>query len=296
MEIREMKYLIEISQQKNVTHAANNLLISQPALHKILRKVETELDAKLFYKNGRHIYPTEIGKIVIEKSHEILSLIEHMETQISDIKNLKTGKVIFGFPSVTASLYLTEKLIAFQNKYPGIRLCTKEDGGARLLSMLEDGSLDVAIAMRPIYSTSINEIPITNERVVVCVHQSHNWASKNYVTVQDFKNTAFVTFNEDFCINKQIHERFRYERITPEFLLTGVDTNFLYNYALSTNSVLILPEPIVQKYSQNDNVKLIPFMPKFPWELSLIFPKNAYLSLATQTLITHMYTLFLKDV
>lgn len=104
----------------------------------------------------------------------------------------------------------------------------------------------------------------------------------------------FVTFNEKFCINKQIHERFQTEQVPLKFLLTGVDTEFLYHYSLSTNSVLVLPEPVIQQHKREDNVKLIPFMPKFPWELSIIFPKNSYLSVATQTLITHIYSSFLK--
>lgn len=116
MDLREMHYLLEIANTGHMTQAANNLFISQPALSKSLRKVENELGTELFYRDGNRLLPTDTGRIVIEKSSEILQLAANMNDAVDSTKNLKRGKVTLGCPSIVASLYLSELLINF-NEY-----------------------------------------------------------------------------------------------------------------------------------------------------------------------------------
>ena len=118
MDLREMHYLLEIANTGHMTQAANNLFISQPALSKSLRKVENELGTELFYRDGNRLLPTDTGRIVIEKSSEILQLAANMNDAVDSTKNLKRGKVTLGCPSIVASLYLSELLIEFQRIYP----------------------------------------------------------------------------------------------------------------------------------------------------------------------------------
>ena len=88
MDIREMRYFIELARTKNMTKAAQNLYISQPALHKALRKVEAELDTTLFCRQGNEFLPTDTGTILLEKAQSVLGLVAQMEDSIAATKNL----------------------------------------------------------------------------------------------------------------------------------------------------------------------------------------------------------------
>lgn len=160
MDIREMRYFTELAKTKNMTKAAQNLYISQPALHKALRKVEAELNTTLFYRQGNEFLPTDTGIILLENSKSILNLVAQMEDSIAETKNLKRGKVHLGFPTVVGNLYMPDLLIKFQQIHPNIALHTTESGGAALAHMVTEGELDMAIIMRPVYSDALNEIPI----------------------------------------------------------------------------------------------------------------------------------------
>ena len=196
MDLREMHYLLEIANTGHMTQAANNLFISQPALSKSLRKVENELGTELFYRDGNRLLPTDTGRIVIEKSSEILQLAANMNDAVDSTKNLKRGKVTLGCPSIVASLYLSELLIEFQRIYPEISFHLIEACGAELTRLTASGEIDLAIVMRPIYSDLLNEIPIVKNQIVACAGQSHPWFSKSYVTISDFRNMPFITFDE----------------------------------------------------------------------------------------------------
>lgn len=285
MDIREMRYFIELARTKNMTRAAQNLYISQPALHKALRKVEAELDTTLFYRQGNEFLPTDTGTILLEKAQSVLGLVAQMEDSIAATKNLKLGKVHIGFPSVVGSMYLPDLFIQFQQTYPGISLHTTEAGGATLANMVTEGEIDMAIIMRPVYSDALNEIPIIKNQMVACVNKCHPWASRDYVTIRDFKDVPFVSFDENFNINTQLKERFKAENLHPNFAMTGSSSQFLYKYATHSNNILILPIPMIELYCNDDPIKMIPFSPTFPWELCLIFRKNAFLSTASKALI-----------
>ena len=100
MDIREMRYILEIERARNITQASYNLYISQPALYKALQKVEAEYETELFYKEGRDLYPTDTGKIVVSRARDILSILKHMEDEIIATKELRVGETTIGFPSV----------------------------------------------------------------------------------------------------------------------------------------------------------------------------------------------------
>ena len=288
MDLREMRYIIELSKTKHMTHAANNLFISQPALYKSIRKVETELDTVLFYKRGNELLPTDTGKIVIENAQKILKMASQMEDSITAAKDLKQGEVRFGFTSVVGTMYLPELLVKFQEKYPGIDLHLIEEGGARLKDMTENGELDIAIVLRPVHSEHLNEIPIIRDQFAVCIPEGHPWADRDEVTMEDFKNVPFITFNEHFSVYNLIMERFRAANTHPQMAFAGADGQFIYKYALASGHVAIMPKSMIELYCNNDPIKIATFSPSFPWELCLIFPKNIFLSSASKAMITFM--------
>ena len=288
MDLREMRYIIELSKTKHMTHAANNLFISQPALYKSIRKVETELDTVLFYKRGNELLPTDTGKIVIENAQKILKMASQMEDSITAAKDLKQGEVRFGFTSVVGTMYLPELLVKFQEKYPGIDLHLIEEGGARLKDMTEKGELDIAIVLRPVHSEHLNEIPIIRDQFAVCIPEGHPWYDRDEVTMEDFKNVPFITFNEHFSVYNLIMERFRAANTHPQMAFAGADGQFIYKYALASGHVAIMPKSMIELYCNNDPIKIATFSPSFPWELCLIFPKNIFLSSASKAMITFM--------
>ena len=288
MDLREMRYIIELSKTKHMTHAANNLFISQPALYKSIRKVETELDTVLFYKRGNELLPTDTGKIVIENAQKILKMASQMEDSITAAKDLKQGEVRFGFTSVVGTMYLPELLVKFQEKYPGIDLHLIEEGGARLKDMTEKGELDIAIVLRPVHSEHLNEIPIIRDQFAVCIPEGHPWSDRDEVTMEDFKNVPFITFNEHFSVYNLIMERFRAANTHPQIAFAGADGQFIYKYTLASGHVAIMPKSMIELYCNNDPINIATFSPSFPWELCLIFPKNIFLSSASKAMITFM--------
>lgn len=118
MELRELNYITAIGKTRHMTHAANELYISQPALYKSLRKIEAEFGTSLFYRKGNELLPTDTGEIVLQKAGEISALIAQMNDSVAATKHLKQGKVSIGFPSIVGTMYLPNLLTNFSKNIP----------------------------------------------------------------------------------------------------------------------------------------------------------------------------------
>lgn len=287
MELRELNYITAIGKTRHMTHAANELYISQPALYKSLRKIEAEFGTPLFYRKGNELLPTDTGKIVLQKAGEISALIAQMNDSVAATKHLKQGKVSIGFPSIVGTMYLPSLLIQFQQKYPGISLHTVEAGGNALAEMVISGDIDMAIIMRPVYSDLLNEIPLIKNQIVAGIKPSHPWSSKSYVTIKDFEETPFITFDKTFNVRAQLDEHFRANNVHPNIAFEGASCQFLFELADLSEKIIVLPKPMIEFYAKEE-VNTLPFKPAFPWELSLIFQKNSFLSTASKALINHI--------
>lgn len=108
MDIREIRYIIEIANTRNMTKAAANLFITQPALSKMLKKVELELGMPLFYREGNVMSPTEAGTLLVEHGTGISQIFDEMDSQLRDLKSMKRGRVILGVPPVIAAFDFPE--------------------------------------------------------------------------------------------------------------------------------------------------------------------------------------------
>lgn len=295
MDIREMKYIEMIAHTKSLTKAAQKLHISQPALYKSLRKVESEYNTTFFYRKGHESLPTDTGLIVLQYIRRTLESLEEMQEKIEEVQTLQGGSVTFGFPAVVGTLYLPQALIDFQKAYPNVALKMVEAGANELSALVENGTLDMAILVRPVAHHALSEIPLLQDQVVAGVTRNHPWYDRENVTIEDFQGVSFNTFSPDFSVHTQLMELFKEKGVKPHIGFSGSNSEFLCQISMLSGGVLVLPRPIIESICK-DQMGLIPFEPAFPWELSLAFRKDSYLSAVAQALIKHLQGHFLHRV
>ena len=104
MDIRELRYIIGIACARNMTKAAENLFVTQPALSKMLKKVEEQIGIPLFFRDGNSMIPTDAGLCVVERGRKIVNEFDALEKTLSDMKNMSSERVMLGIPPVIAAL------------------------------------------------------------------------------------------------------------------------------------------------------------------------------------------------
>ncbi len=82
MSLQSMEYVIAISEEKSLSRAAERLLISQAALSQHVKKLETELDVKLFQRQHGHLVLTDAGRVYVNGARRVLDIYNRALYQI----------------------------------------------------------------------------------------------------------------------------------------------------------------------------------------------------------------------
>ena len=143
------KIFYKVAEQKSITKAANELHISQPAVTKQIKNLETELSTPLFIRTRSGVVLNEAGEKIFLNVKQALVLLDEAESQISEYANYKNGTIKIGISTTLAKKYLVDKIVDFHNAYPNIVIDIYTDPTKKLITSLKNGEIDIIIAKFP---------------------------------------------------------------------------------------------------------------------------------------------------
>lgn len=197
VELRHLRYFVAVAELNNVSKAAQKLRVAQPALSRQVHDLEAELGVRLLERNSRGVSLTEAGKRFADDARDILLRVEAAAKAAKAVSKGEMGELHLGYaPSPTAEL-LPRLMHAFQNAAPGIRLILHDRSTTELLRGLAEGSLHVALLVRPeeeppkgLVYESLLQYPMC-----VAVAPSHALARASFVSLQRLKKERLVAYS-----------------------------------------------------------------------------------------------------
>lgn len=292
VDIRQLSYFMEVARQMSFSKAAQKLNLTQPTLSKMVKNLEDELQVTLFERTTKHVQLTDAGIIVLGEAKEIMRLIENMSSKLSDMMEIKQGRIKIGLPPVIGSLFFPKLLSDFHAMYPQIHIQLYEEGAKRVEKLVDDGSVDFGFAVLPVDENSFDTFPFVKRELKLIVYPEHKFAREQQVTLGDLRNETFISFIEDFALHDSIREHCIRAGFEPTVAYESSQWDFISEMVANKQGVSILPEPLCQKLDL-DRIKTVSIAdPSIPWNLALIWRKNKYLSYATRELITFIRTNF----
>ena len=240
------KVFYDVSKYGSFSKTAEFTYTTQSSISKSIKKLEEELNTKLFYRKPHGIELTQEGKSVlyyVEKAYGNLLTAERI---IKETDNLERGKLNIGLPSYISSFYFMDKIIDFYKKYPNIEITLINGNRETLLDLLNKHQLDFFIYSSPI----IEDIKDDNIEVVKLYPIKYTFFCrtdeydkyKNIKTIKDIENIPLVLpvpgsnnrrfldevlLKNDVKINKAINIH------TSEGIITGVKNNLGIGYIIS---------------------------------------------------------------
>lgn len=134
-----------VAKNKNITDASKELLISQPAISKSIKNLESMLGGTLFVRTKRGVILTEEGKELYKYIKQAIEYINNAENKFSELINLETGTIKIGISSTLTKEFLLPYLEKFNKKYPNINISINTDLSNELIKKLKNGLIDMII-------------------------------------------------------------------------------------------------------------------------------------------------------
>ena len=143
---KELQYILAIAQERNVTHAAEKLHLSQPSLTQTLRRIEGELGCELFMRRKYGLDPTPAGELYLTMARDILERMNRFEQDIQLMINPLSGKLTIGASWYNTLLFLSDVIHELSVRFPQVEISLVEKGTNDLEELFASRRLDIFLA------------------------------------------------------------------------------------------------------------------------------------------------------
>lgn len=181
--IKDMKAFFTIVEEGNISHAAQRLGVAQPALSRQMKRLEEKLSVKLFERGSRRIRLTEAGRVLYGRIESILGMVDGTVREITEIGTGAKGSIRIGTITSSGAMILPDLISEFHKRYPNITFEIWESEGARILELLDNHLIEVAITRTQVDNLAYDLLVLPNEPLVM-VMNAKNPCGKGSGTVK----------------------------------------------------------------------------------------------------------------
>ena len=210
MQIDDLRRLIVLADQGQITDAAATLRVSQPTLSRLLIRAEKELGTRLFERDATGVQPNPYGEVVLAAARDITQRYDQLREDLSGLLDPDAGTVRLAFLDSIATSLVPRILHDFRQEAPRIRVVLRQEPGHEMLRDLTSGTSEVAlISPRP--PDPYGWLPLQRQRLVLVVPIGHRLAPRHQVRPGELAGEDFVT----------VPRGFGFRSVTDELLEAG---------------------------------------------------------------------------
>lgn len=143
------KVFYYVAKNGNITKAANELMVSQPAISKAIKSLEEQLNTTLFVRNNNGVTLTTAGMIIYDKIKDAMNLIEAAEEDLKSFNNMEMGSINIGAGNTIMQKYLMPYINLFHDKYPNIDIRVNTLNTTELIKLCQMGLIDIVFTHIP---------------------------------------------------------------------------------------------------------------------------------------------------
>jgi DNA-binding transcriptional LysR family regulator len=198
MDLRQLRYLVALGEERSFTRAAQREHIAQPSLSQQIRRLEDEVGLPLVERTTRSLRITDAGRLLLSRARRILAELEAAEAELQSLRGVQAGNVSVGAMHSMGPVDLSLALALFHDRYPHVGLSVREQSSEELADMLRGDVLDVAFlsVTERIQSEGLGLQRLIEEELVVMVPGDHHLASRQAVTIGELADEPFISYRE----------------------------------------------------------------------------------------------------
>jgi LysR family hydrogen peroxide-inducible transcriptional activator len=211
MTLTELRYIVAVARERHFGRAAEACFVSQPTLSVAIKKLEEELDVKLFERGGSEVSITPIGGEIIEQAQRVLEQSSAIREIAKRGKDPLAGPLRVGVIYTVAPYLLPPLVRRVIELTPQMPLLLQEQLTVRLLEMLRNGELDVAVLAEPFPDHGLATAPLYDEPFLVAVPRGHRLAHAKPVRSEEIRDETMLLLGTGHCFRDHVLE------VCPEF-------------------------------------------------------------------------------
>ena len=208
MEIRQLRYIVALAEERSFTRAAMREHIAQPALSQQIQRLERELGLALVERTTRRVTITEAGELLVARARRILAELTAAQDELQSLRGFQTGRVTVGAIHTMGPIDLSAALASYHRRHPFVELTVREHSSEELADLLRVDELDLAFlsVTERIESHGLALEQLVSEELVAAVPRDHRLAGRDRIRMAELAGEQFVSYREGARLRELLEE------------------------------------------------------------------------------------------
>ena len=258
MELRQLRYLVALADERHFTRAAEREHVAQPALSQQIRRLEEETGLALVERTTRQVTITEAGAMLVGRARRILAELDAAQSELQGLRGIQTGKVTVGTLHTMGPVDVSLALAIFHEQHPGIELTVREQSSEELAEMLRIDELDLAFlsVTERIESHGLGLHQLVSEELVAVLPANHPLAGRAAVRMRELTNEQFISYREGSRLRELLEAAGHEAGFVPQVKLESNESQRIRRLVARGMGVAILPRSDAE--GPGDEIAVLP--------------------------------------
>ena len=270
MTLTELRYVVAVAREKHFGRAAETCFVSQPTLSVSIKKLEEELDVRIFERGTSEVSVTPIGAEIVRQAQAVIEGAAEIRETAKRRKDPLSGPLSLGVIYTIGPYLLPELVRQAIARVPQMPLLLQENFTAKLLDLLRSGELDCGVMAEPFPDTGLAIAPLYDEPFMVAVPKGHALAQRASISAEELKQEKMLLLGTGHCFRDHVLE------VCPEYAqFTSTDADGMrktfegssletIKYMVASGmGVTVVPQLSVQGDAQT-HIAYVPFREPVP--------------------------------
>lgn len=204
-----------VAKNESISRAANELLISQPAISKAIKTLEDQLNTNLFIRKRDGVELTEAGEAIYKKIKDAMDLINSAENDLKTLTNMESGTINIGASKTIIHEFLMPYIKSFHKAHPNINIKIHTDKTSDIIKKAKMGIIDVIFTNLPYnLPQEFNEFKLIDLHDCFVANEDFSEYKNKKLTIKDLENLPLLVLTkgtatrirlDNFCEENNIH-------------------------------------------------------------------------------------------
>lgn len=288
MQIIDLEYLLVVASSGSISRAADLLDISQPALTKAIRRIETDAGLRLFERTAKGVVPTEAGQAFIRRASKISLEYEDAMREMQQMRTGKLGVLRLGFSRTVNEHMLFDVCKTLLRERPAARFQLRERLSGELLPMLRAAEFEIVLAPLPDgETTDMAFIPLYADQLHIVAMRDHPLRRHPDLTLPHLADVEWMAPPSDTRVRRHLGDMYRKQGLDGPRI--RVETDFgrvsIYSLLQGTHLLSICGDETLNTLKAMNLEPLAVAGTRFGRTVGIWYRKEGYLSPLTQRII-----------
>ena len=258
--LSQYRIFYAVAKAGNISRAAKELYISQPAISKSISKLEDSLNTVLFTRNSRGVQLTDEGQVLFEHTRDAFEELAKGEQELKRIREFNMGHIRIGVSNTLCRFIMVKYLKGFIEQYPHIKITIESQPTTQTLSMLEQQRIDIGLVVEQKSSRNMNFIPVMDiqDTFVTTPAYLNNLYVREGKDTNIFETGNIMLLDQSNMTRHHVDDYMSENHIVPRQVLEVTTMDLLIEFVKIGLGVACVIKELVQKELDNGTLVELP--------------------------------------